>query len=501
MKIKARVIFESTPIYYDVPVGMGDKTFKWLGMNVCQRFAMNNPNGALRRRDPIRRGMTDRALHQPYEVALSSGAFPHPNALLSDFLQDGDEVTITLVSDQGISQTSGKPACPTKWATLAFNSTGNGIDGSGGAGLGDEGEEGEDAEGAPGPSTLDDEDSPESIQERAKAAFMRTILHPQMCSTKKIAHAVETHWVAIARGMPKMRVEDEEALKEVFVDNWDLLVDLFERFAPDGRLGKSSLYSLLQDAALFDDKVLATIAPRVFRRACEATGQEASLGLAGLMVAVMLCAQHLHNDTQGVASEAAGSPGLCLGAGQALVEIFSRRLYPLAERLECFCVLKDIFTSAPVLAEMRDYHSDLMDVFTKYGQRSREMPISINALNFSELLYEGNLLDTKGSEGRDAVLYLLKEIRRGTIFNRKVDPSAAPDDIAPENEFTYPEMVEALCRHAFYRHRGVKADEDGTKLYLDYVGDWSIRDCFVEALNGARKALYQPRVDEPVKRK
>lgn len=492
MKIKARVLFDNTPVYYDVPVGLGDKTFKWLGMSVCQRFALSNPNGALRRRDPIRRGTTDRSLHQPCEVVLSNGAFPHPQALLSDFLRDGDEVTIKLQDTQDISQVSGKPASPTKWATLAFSNSGDGIDGSrggGGEGEADE-EDGQEVD-------EDDDDSPEGCEMRAKAEFMRTILQSQMSNSKKTAHAVETHWHAIARGLPKMLPADEAAMKADFADNWDLLVDLFERFAPEGKLAKSSFYSMLEEAAVFDSKVLAVMAPRIFRRACEATGSEALLGLGGLMVAVMLCAQNVFNDTQGAggAGEAPGAPGPRLGSGEALGQLFARNLYGLAERLECYCVLKDVFTSTSMLAELRDFHSDLMGVFTKYGQRAKEMPISLPVQHLSELLYDGGLLDAKDPE---AAKYLLKEIRKGTIFNRKVDPHASPDDVAPEDEFTYPEMVEALCRHSFYRLRGVKADESGVKLYLDYGGDWTIRDCFAEALQGARKALYNPRVDEPV---
>ena len=93
-------------------------------------------------------------------------------------------------------------------------------------------------------------------------------------------------------------------------------------------------------------------------------------------------------------------------------------------------------------------------------------------------------------------MYLFGEVRKGTVFGRVQDPKASKDDIPPENELTYPEMVEALCRHGFYKHRGVKPDEDGNKIYYTYAGHWSIRDCFVEGLNGARKALRDPRSEE-----
>lgn len=489
MKIKARVVFQNTPVYYDVPCGLGDKSFKWLGMTVCQRFALSNPNGGLRRRDPIRRGMSDNSLHQPVQMILSDGSSPHPLAMISDFMHDGDEVTIMLVDSLTLSTVTGLPQSPTKWSTLAFSTSGDGV----------QGDESKSAEGdlgadsSRGKSSYLGEVSSEQIQLTSHAEFMRTILRSQMINSKKIAHTVETHWRnVISKGMPMLAPAQEEALKAAFVQYWDVMLDLFERFAPDGKLSKSSLHSLFEDAALFSAKTLPVLAARIHRRACEATAPgQLLLELPGFMVAIMLAAQTLHNDTHDPKDPLAFS-----APRAALDEVFSRNLYALAERLECFCVLKDIFTSDQMLATIRQYHSDLMDVFTKYATRSREMPISINVLNLSEMLYDGMLLDEKPDRNNTPASYLLTEIRKGTIHGRPVDPLLSPDDVPPDNEFTYPEMVEGICRHGFYKHRGTKPDEDGNKVYLDYVGDWSIRDCFEDALNGARKALRDPRAED-----
>ena len=498
MKLRVRALFEGTPLYFEVPVGLGDKTFKWLGMTVSQRFAMLAPNGGLRRRDPIRRGMNDQSLHPPVQVVLPNGQFPHPQALLSDFLGDGDEVTVLLVDSSPTESKTGLQMAPTKWSTLAFGVTGEGVF------AGEKSEQG-------GLDQYDGEAlgggvSAEDTKMAADAEFMKVILKSQMINEKKIRHLVDTHWAkTIAKGMPKMTPAHEAAVKASFIDNWDVLLDVFERYAPDGRLSKSALHSILEEAAVFPAKSLSLLATRVHKRACDATQEpgEMLLHVPGFMVALMLCAQFLHNDTHTAsasasASAAASSDGedgeFLLGNPRAaLDEVFSRNLYVLAERLECFCVLKDIFTSEPILALLREYHNDLMVAFTKYAGRSREMPVSINAQNLSELFYDGGLLDEKVDRNNTPASYLFKEVRKGTVVGRTVDPLLGPDDIPPENELTYPEMVEAVCRHGFYKHRGVKADEDGVKMYFDYGGAWSIRDCFVDALNAVRKALKEPR--------
>ena len=119
MKLIIRALFDKNVVEYEVPVGMGDKSFKWLGMTVSQRFGTNTPNGAVRRRDPVRRGTTANAMHQSVEVALEDGQIPHPNALISDFCRDGDVISVNLLDRLGIDPVTGIPSTK-EWASLAF---------------------------------------------------------------------------------------------------------------------------------------------------------------------------------------------------------------------------------------------------------------------------------------------------------------------------------------------------------------------------------------------
>ena len=72
------------------------------------------------------------------------------------------------------------------------------------------------------------------------------------------------------------------------------------------------------------------------------------------------------------------------------------------------------------------------------------------------------------------------------------NPTAAtdlPDDEIPSDEFAFPEMVEAICRHSFTRFRGAKPDEDGNILYLDYGGELTVEDCFFKGMVGVLATL------------
>ena len=45
MKVIVRIIFDKQEVLYEIPVGMGDKSFKWLGLVACNRFSDSCPDG------------------------------------------------------------------------------------------------------------------------------------------------------------------------------------------------------------------------------------------------------------------------------------------------------------------------------------------------------------------------------------------------------------------------------------------------------------------------
>jgi hypothetical protein len=87
MKIKVKARFGDYERTFEISCGSGDnKTFKWLGNVISQRFAQCVPNGTLRHRDHFR-GTTQEAQHTCSEIRFQDGQMPHPTAIISDFLR------------------------------------------------------------------------------------------------------------------------------------------------------------------------------------------------------------------------------------------------------------------------------------------------------------------------------------------------------------------------------------------------------------------------------
>ncbi len=493
MKINVRVIFDKTSLTFEIPVGMGDKTFKWLGMVACNRFGASAPNGSLRRRDPARRGMNDNATHQPTEMALPDGQIPHPNAFLYDFLNDGDEVKIHLVDNQDLSRVDGTPQ-NTKWTKIAFNHKhiDDEVDGGDGS---------NDGNGNTDKSIVDGDTQYSPQQQQGRAQFMRILLKSQMPDRISVEEQVKGAWVAVARAMPKLGNNTKE-MQEAFCESWEMLAEIFRYYSkitngPAGRLPKEGFYRMLSESHVFPEDSLVTLYARIFDRACNAVDKsEATLSLSGLMVALILCAQTKYNDTYNESND-------IVGAGAGLKDILSEHFSTIGERCEMLSMLKDEFVSTSTLNQIREWHDELFAVFNKYAGRARELPSSISYKDITDMLYDAGLTepsetDTKGNPVAfefDTVAALLTSVRSGLINGRPAvgdgssegkndgGGSALPDDVIPDDEFTYPEMVEAICRHSFNKFRGTKPDEEtGTIDYFDYVGDMTVQDCFIKGL-------------------
>jgi hypothetical protein len=493
MKVIVRIIFDKQEVLYEIPVGMGDKSFKWLGLVACNRFSDSCPDGSLRRRDPVRRGINDKATHQPVEMALPDGQIPHPSALLYDFLSDGDEVKVHLVDSQNLSRDDGTPL-DSEWAKLAFKSnsrrdTNNDTMNNSTA---DGGVDASEVEKSDGDSRYT------SQQQHGRAQFMRILMKSQMLNHITIEDQVASIWKIVSKAMPKLAKNINNELQAIFIENWDMLTEIFRYFCkisngPDGRLPKDGFYKMLSEAGVYPENELGGIYVRIFDRALGATDpKEATLSLGGLMVALILCAQTKYNDTY-------NESNIDLGAGAGLKDILND-FYIVAERCDMKSMLKSVFTATSTLNQLREWHDELFAVFNKYAGRTKELPSSMSYKDFTDMLYDAGLTepsetDTKGNPvtfEHDTAAALLVSVREGSINGRpaRQEESARggeskgglPDDVIPEDEFTYPEMAESICRHSFNRFRGTKPDDEGNYDFFDYAGDLSVLDSFVKGL-------------------
>ena len=293
MKLTAVVLYESTEMEFEISVGAGDKTFKWFGMAACQRFATQHPNGALRRRDPARRGMSNLSTHHTTEVVLENGQKPHPSSMLEDFVRDGDTVTVKLIDNQTIDK-NGLPS-ETEWSSLAYTVNGTGIG---------EVKKEEDKE-----DTLVDKEIVEeghvytAEEKRGRAKFMRIILKSQMLDFAAIRIKVMDQWKRISKNI-EMDEEEQEKLVNVFVDNWDMLNEIHECFGTDHN-GQKVLLSedwrkVLDESRIFNEADLDIYCSRILKTAHAYTAKDKNslpaLDVAGFMMALVLIAQTCYND-------------------------------------------------------------------------------------------------------------------------------------------------------------------------------------------------------------
>lgn len=495
MKVTAVVLYENTEMEFEVSIGAGDKTFKWFGMATCQRFATQHPNGALRRRDPARRGMSNFSVHHSTEIILESGQKPHPSAMLEDFLRDGDKVTVKLIDNQTMDKNG--VASQSEWSSLAYTVNGTGIG---------EVKREEDAVDTSDKEVVAEGHNYTAEQKKGRAKFMRIILKSQMPDFVAIRAKVMEQWKKLERHIINLSEEETEDLIGVFVDYWDMLNEVHAFFSTDHN-GQKVLLSedwrtVLVECNMFSDADLDVYGSRIFKTAHADTAKDKdslpALNIAGFMMAMVLIAQTCYNDRY---DEVCNK----MKPAQSTRKIFVEKMLTLAERYEMRCMLKEHFSSEENLNNLKEWRDELFDVFNKYAGRTKELPTSISYKDFTDMLYDAHLVeatetDTKGnaiSFELDTAAALLKSVRSGTIVGRPAvdeeakETSDLPDDVIPEDEFTFPEMVEAICRHSFNWYRGTKPDEDGNIVYLDYGGEFTINDCIFKGIVGVVATLQK----------
>ena len=323
---------------------------------------------------------------------------------------------------------------------------------------------------------------------------MRILYKSQMLNRKKIKHHLETEWAAVSRAMPKLDPDEVTPLQSIFLDNWDITLELFRWYtadSSDGQMVLEEFRSLLEEARVFPARDLSALASRIHRRCLSSVCPEGSTGLSlsAFIVALLLCAQSRHNDTLEQSS------GVTC-ASDALDEVFVRNLIPLAERFEFDSVLKEAFCSSEVLDALREFHNDMFAVFNKYAMRSRELPSTMKAENMGELLYDAGMLDRE--KDMHYVKSLLSCIRRGSIFGTPPRPASDSDSMYEDpvgpTEYSFSEMVEGLCWSSFYKLRGSRPEEgakssSSSASHLEYAGSLSVQDCFVQGLEAALASM------------
>ena len=118
MRLNVTVQFGTDQQDYDIAVGDGSRTVKWLASIASQRFTPRGPRGSMRRREP-KLAQPQGSSYMPSLVATDEDSnFCHPDEVLEKRFYDGQHVTVTLarkipVDDCGHTKLS-------RWAIIAF---------------------------------------------------------------------------------------------------------------------------------------------------------------------------------------------------------------------------------------------------------------------------------------------------------------------------------------------------------------------------------------------
>jgi hypothetical protein len=411
MKVKVTITCDTDVKSFYVSCGRGDKTFKWLGLVVSQRYALAAPNGATRRRDSdIPHGISQHVQQLPFDMKSKNGEYLHPGVLISEMLKDGDEIFCTLGASLPVDPV-GTPTM-TNWASTAFL----GIDNS---------SQQEDSHIQHDPS----QDS-SSGHHAAKAQFMKVILASQMYNDKAIEAKLDTAWDDVPLLLPRLSRDTSLQLRAIFRDYAIILFDIYAHYtadAPDRKMDYHSFQLFIENSEIFPQRDLLKLTKRIFQSTIQdSTTTAGSLSLPEFMVSLIYTSQLRYNDTLDAntlnllwnrsssstlspaksSTSAAGAPvggnsssSTNTTVSQRSVDIvqvlFENHLISLAENLSLDCLIRLEFNSSQFLYQLKEYHHDLFHVFEFYSNKlARDLALTVTHVHLLEILYQSGLIDS-----------------------------------------------------------------------------------------------------------
>ncbi len=449
MKVQVVVKFDDCERSFEVPCGLGDKTFKWLGQVASQRFANSAPNGNLRRREG-NYGISERVQYQTMAISTPGGENPFPGDMLQDYLRDGDTVVIELCSKLTVDLNRGTPQV-SDYATLAYSVSQDNLNGY----HSDEDistRYGRSSAGTPSrsladlrPSTPGKTGDPnlQVSDKLAKVNFMIVMAKSQMLDAKRIDNAVNQHWITIQSALRLLKSEDSPKIRKTFVDYWDMLKDLFKHYSSDSpTMVKDQYINLMDEANVFPASQVQSQGSLVYVRALRHMPNEANtLNFNFFLLSLLFCAQLKYNDTL--------DPKVTsLKPYEAVGKLVFCNLLPLARRLECHSILRSAFIHPDCLAKIRDQYELLQGCFDKIASKLRDFPTTITVEETTELLFQAGLL-AANTEHESTKRYM-SHIREGTIYGRDIDIEDGNPMEFPITELTFPEFIEVVCRAGYY---------------------------------------------------
>ncbi|CAM9161057.1 unnamed protein product, partial [Ectocarpus sp. 6 AP-2014] len=240
MKIELSVIYEGQEMLYDMPVGDGRMTIKWLGLAAAQRFSSTiKPNGYRRHRE--RAGPTKvistsaKLLPSRVYTAKASGCstFLHPDKSIREEVRQGEAVYVVLTNKMSVNHIE-RPMRE-RWMFIAF-CIGEKTDKERNVAI-----EEEYRAMANARERLEREAEARAADLAArKGATMRRMMVSQLYCPEKVERAFERDWAKLCH--PVMQpidkitedLAEQSSVKEVVLAHYVTLVEVFKHYASIG---------------------------------------------------------------------------------------------------------------------------------------------------------------------------------------------------------------------------------------------------------------------------
>lgn len=232
MQLVVRVVCGERGSTFRVPVGDGQQSFKWLALVAAQRFGSESPKGKVRQRErkfPATNVANTNLV--PMLCYTETCDFFHPDALLSDKLEDGAELTVE-VAPRVLVRADGSPL-KSRWQTIAFA-----VSPSSASRREQAIAEEDDAQHAKQVSLIAVEAEVLRVENKRKATHVRQLIQAQLPDADAAADSLSEDWFAMNKnGVLDVFIGDPEEqarIQTVFAVHYVQLDELFKAFAASG---------------------------------------------------------------------------------------------------------------------------------------------------------------------------------------------------------------------------------------------------------------------------
>ena len=478
MKLSVTCVYGSKEKKFNVPVGDGTCTFKWLGLAASTRFT-TSPHGSLRNREQTNAPKPHNTQLMPNTIYTDESVFYHPDALLKDHLKDRQEVTIELIEKVSVND-RGTPQLA-KWAFIAFNVSEQQSEARERA-LKEQMDEIEEARKA-----AEEDELQRRLQEaRKKINELRVVMKPQFHNEADVVDQMKDEWNRMTTGnvleniVPDYQMQNK--IRKFFTTNLFALGDMFKHAAAIGADAGVCTMSFMEFNNFMKEcealKNMQTDHVQKLFTSSKITDEDSNneFHQHDFFISLVNVAVHKYitsgrGRSNSVAAARGGKRAAKLNPVEALTKLFEDHLRPYIEANLAGTSIKSAIASDEVLLIFKEKEEELSKVFSIYGDRfadTSEVQSGENSMNIQEFgncIKDAKLLERTTAKTNDELT--LKEVRQA--FSGSQHDSAVGEEekkavaegtrSSHQKQMIYPEFLEAIARI------GTAKWDDGTLVY------------------------------------